>query len=69
MCGDVNADEAVDIYDVTKVTKRAADPNYYLNSPWAADVTGDGEIDIYDVTKVTKRAADPNYILNCCCDD
>ena len=69
MCGDVNSDASVDIYDVTKVTKRASDPNYYLKSPWAADVNGDGEVDIYDVTKVAKRASDPNYDLNCKCDE
>ncbi|CAD7771215.1 Outer membrane protein assembly factor BamB [Candidatus Methanoperedenaceae archaeon GB50] len=69
MCGDVNADGTVNAFDVAKVRKRATDPNYYLNSPWAADATGDGAVNAFDVAKVRKRAADPNYILNCCCDD
>ena len=68
ICGDVNSDETVNIFDVGDVWNRAGNPNYYLKCPWAADVNSDKTVNIFDVGDVWNRAGNPNYPLNCCCD-
>ena len=69
MCGDVNADGNVNIFDVGDVWNRAGNPGYYLKCPWAADVNCDKTVNIFDVGDVWNRAGNPGYVLNCCCDD
>jgi PKD repeat protein len=68
MCGDVNGDRAVNVIDVVMVYKRALDPGYPLDLPWAGDVNCDRNINVIDVVMVYKRALDPGYDLNCCCE-
>ena len=68
MCGDVNCDGKVTMSDVRKVFNRYLDPNYPLDSPWAADVNCDGKVTMSDVRKVFNRYLDPGYDLNCCCE-
>jgi hypothetical protein len=68
MCGDVNCDGKVTMSDVRKVFNRYLDPNYPLDSPWAADVNCDGKVTMSDVRKVFNRYLDPGYELNCCCE-
>ena len=67
MCGDVNCDGKVTMSDVRKVFNRYLDPNYPLDSPWAADVNCDGKVTMSDVRKVFNRYLDPGYDLKCCC--
>jgi hypothetical protein len=38
ICGDVNGDRAVNVIDVVLIYKRALDPGYPLDLPWAGDV-------------------------------
>jgi PKD repeat protein len=38
MCGNVNGDRAVNVIDVVLIYKRALDPGYPLDLPWAGDV-------------------------------
>ena len=68
ICGDVNSDETVNVFDTAKVRRRAIDSNYYLECPWAADVNNDKTVNVFDAAKVRRHAIDPNYPLNCCCD-
>ena len=69
MCGDVNGDGKVTMSDVRKVFNRYLDPNYPLDSPWAADVNCDEKVTMSDVRKVFNRYLDPGYELNCCCEE
>ena len=66
ICGDVNGDGKVTMSDVRKVFNRYLDPNYPLDSPWAADVNCDGKVTMSDVRKVFNRYLDSGYELNCC---
>ena len=66
MCGDVNGDHTVNVIDVVLIYKRALDPGYPLDLPWAGDVNCDRNINVIDVVLVYKRALDPGYDLNCC---
>ena len=66
ICGDVNKDGSVDIFDAIKVWNRAGNPSYPLDDEWAADVNCDTFINVFDATKVKNRAMDPSYTLNCC---
>ena len=68
MCGDVNGDHTVNVIDVVLIYKRALDPGYPLDLPWAGDVNCDRNINVIDVVLVYKRALDPGYDLNCCCE-
>ena len=68
MCGDVNGDCTVNVVDVLHVYRRALDPDYPLELPWAGDVNCDGKINVMDVLHVYKRALNPEYDLNCCCE-
>ena len=68
MCGDVNGDRTVNVIDVVLIYKRALDPGYPLDLPWAGDVNCDRNINVIDVVLVYKRALDPGYDLNCCCE-
>jgi hypothetical protein len=67
MCGDVNGDRTVNVIDVVLIYKRALNPGYPLDLPWAGDVNCDRNINVIDVVLVYKRALDPGYDLNCCC--
>ena len=67
MCGDVNEDEDIDIFDVVNMLERTTDPAYNLDCTWAADVNGDGDINIFDVVDELKRTTDPSYSLTCRC--
>jgi len=67
MCGDVNEDEDIDIFDVVNMLERTTDPAYNLDCAWAADVNGDGDINIFDVVDELKRTTDPSYSLTCRC--
>ena len=69
MCGDVNGDRTVNVIDVVLIYKRALDPGYPLDLPWAGDVNCDRNINVIDVVLVYKRALDPGYDLNCCCEE
>ena len=69
MCGDVNGDRTVNVIDVVLIYKRALDPGYPLDLPWAGDVNCDRNINVIDVVLVYKRALDPGYVLNCCCEE
>ena len=69
MCGDVNKDRMVNVIDVVLIYKRALDPGYPLDLPWAGDVNCDRNINVIDVVLVYKRALDPGYDLNCCCEE
>ena len=68
MCGDVNGDRAVNVIDVVLIYKRALDPGYPLDLPWAGDVNCDRNINVIDVVMVYKRALDPGYDLDCYCE-
>ena len=68
MCGDVNGDHTVNVIDVVLIYKRALDPGYPLDLPWAGDVNCDRNINVIDVVMVYKRALDPGYDLDCCCE-
>jgi hypothetical protein len=67
MCGDVNVDGSVNIFDVVKIRNRASNTAYVLDWPWAADVNDDGTINIFDVVKVRNRASNTEYPLACQC--
>ena len=67
MCGDVNADGSVNIFDVVNVRNRALNPAYVLDWSWAADVNDDGAVNIFDVVNVRNRALNPSYPLTCQC--
>ena len=67
MCGDVNEDGDIDIFDVVNMLERTTDPAYNLDCTWAADVNGDGDINIFDVVDELKRTTDPSYSLTCRC--
>ena len=69
MCGDVNGDRTVNVVDVLHVYRRALDPGYPLDLPWAADVNCDHNINVVDVLHVYRRALDSSYDLNCCCEE
>ena len=68
MCGDVNGDRAVNVIDVVLIYKRALDPGYPLDLPWAGDVNCDRNINVIDVVLIYKRALDPGYDLDCYCE-
>ena len=68
MCGDVNGDRAVNVIDVVLIYKRALDPGYPLDLPWAGDVNCDRNINVIDVVMVYKRTLDPGYDLDCYCE-
>ena len=67
MCGDVNADGSINIFDVVKIRNRASNTAYILDWSWAADVNQDGTINIFDVVKVRNRASNTEYPLACQC--
>jgi len=66
ICGDVNRDGSVNVFDAVKVRNRAGNPSYPLDDEWAADVNCDGNINVFDAVKVKNRAGNPSYPLNCC---
>ena len=67
LCGDVNMDGSVNIFDVVKIRNRASNTAYILDWPWAADVNNDGTVNIFDVVKVRNRASNTEYPLACQC--
>jgi hypothetical protein len=66
ICGDVNGDGSVNVFDAVKVKNRAGNPGYPLADEWAADVNCDGSVNVFDAVKVKNRAGNPGYSLNCC---
>ena len=66
LCGDVDNDDDVDIFDVFAVYNR-----YQYGTPlideWAADADGDDDIDIFDVFAVYNRYQ-YGVSLNCRCE-
>jgi len=67
MCGDVNVDGSINVFDVVKIQNRASNPDFKLGWMWAADVNGDGSINVFDVVKVRNRASNPSFLLGCKC--
>ena len=67
ICGDVNVDGTINVFDVVKIQNRASNPYFKLGSIWAADVNGDDSINVFDVVKVRNRASNPSFLLGCKC--
>jgi parallel beta-helix repeat protein len=66
LCGDVDCDDDVDIYDVIGVYRRACNSGYELECANEADTDCDNDVDIYDVIGVYRKACNSSYVLNCC---
>jgi hypothetical protein len=66
MCGDVNVDGSINVFDVVKIQNRASNPDFKLGWIWAADVNGDDGINVFDVVKVRNRASNPSFLLLGC---
>ncbi len=69
MCGDMDANGEIRASDAQKIWNRAENPDFYLDSHWAADVDCNGEISTNDAEMVWMRVVDTSYDLNCCCDN
>lgn len=67
MCGDVNVDGTINVFDVVKIQNRASNSYFNLGWIWAADVNGDDNINVFDVVKVRNRASNPSFLLGCKC--
>ncbi len=67
MCGDMNEDSSIDIFDAVDILSRAAYPSLNPACPWAGDVNGDGDIDIFDAVDELSHIADPSNTLSCKC--
>jgi len=67
ICGDVNVDGTINVFDVVKIQNRASNPYFKLGWIWAADVNGDDSINVFDVVKVRNRASNPSFLLECDC--